>query len=270
MLRGGYGRRMAVSLGFRTDLMLLRMQGSTVQRRQGYVVARTPDNPTYYWGNFLLLDEPPRLGTVGEWIETFRREIPEARHIALGVDSTDGAAGDRIELAAAALGIESSTVLTAQSVTPPPRPNRTAELRRLDGDEDWRKALDLRLVAYKAADDRSFAERQMAAQRRLQEAGRGSWFGAFDGGRMVSGLGVFTDGQGVGRYQSVDTHPEHRRQGLAGTLVHLAGRYALDVLGVRTLVIVADPAYHAIKIYRSVGFTDTETQIQLQRTPPRS
>jgi hypothetical protein len=36
-------------------------------------------------------------------------------------------------------------------------------------------------------------------------------------------------------------------------------------LHVRTLVIVADPEYHAIRIYRSLGFTETETQIELER-----
>jgi hypothetical protein len=36
-------------------------------------------------------------------------------------------------------------------------------------------------------------------------------------------------------------------------------------MAARTLVIVADPAEPAIRIYRSVGFRDTETQVQLQQ-----
>jgi len=84
---------------------------------------------------------------------------------------------------------------------------------------------------------------------------------------MVSGLGVFTDGRGVARYQAVDTHPEFRGRGLAGTLVHHAGAQALTWPGVQTLVIGADPEYHAIRIYRSVGFDGTETQVQLLRPP---
>ena len=35
----------------------------------------------------------------------------------------------------------------------------------------------------------------------------------------------------------------------------------------KRLVIVADPGYHAIGIYRSLGFVDWETQVQLTRPP---
>ena len=40
-----------------------------------------------------------------------------------------------------------------------------------------------------------------------------------------------------------------------------------DELGARKLVIVADPEADAIRLYRSVGFDDTETQIAFQRPP---
>ena len=55
------------------------------------------------------------------------------------------------------------------------------------------------------------------------------------------------------------------RRGLAGTLVHRVAAYALEERGLRTLVMVADPEYLAIRIYRSVGFEGTETQTQLQQ-----
>jgi predicted GNAT family acetyltransferase len=85
---------------------------------------------------------------------------------------------------------------------------------------------------------------------------------------MVSGLGVFGDGSGIARFQAVDTHPEHRNRGLAGTLVYRASQYARQEMAAQTLVIVADPDGPAIRIYRSVGFGDAETQVQLQRSPP--
>jgi ribosomal protein S18 acetylase RimI-like enzyme len=110
-----------------------------------------------------------------------------------------------------------------------------------------------------------FTGRRLQAMRRLQAQGFGAWFGAFQAGRMVSGLGVFGDGSGIARFQNVDTHPEHRNQGLAGTLVYKAGQYAQQEMAARTLVIVADPAEPAIRIYRSFGFRDAETQVQLQQ-----
>ena len=56
----------------------------------------------------------------------------------------------------------------------------------------------------------------------------------------MSTAAVFTTEDGVARFQSVETHTEHRRRGLASAVVHGAGQHALDHLGVRTLVIVAD------------------------------
>jgi GNAT superfamily N-acetyltransferase len=120
------------------------------------------------------------------------------------------------------------------------------------------------------ASSREFSERRVADQRRIAEAGHGSWFGAFQGGRLAAQLGLYSDGGPIARYQNVETHPSARRQGLAGTLVYHAGRYGLDTLGARTLVMVADPGYSAIRIYRSAGFADLETQVTLQREPARA
>jgi ribosomal protein S18 acetylase RimI-like enzyme len=66
----------------------------------------------------------------------------------------------------------------------------------------------------------------------------------------------------------VDTHPEHRNKGLAGTLVHRASRHAQREMAAHTQVIVADQTGTAIRIYRSVGFRDAETQVQLQQRQP--
>jgi predicted GNAT family acetyltransferase len=74
-------------------------------------------------------------------------------------------------------------------------------------------------------------------------------------------------GDGLARYQNVETHPEHRGRGIAGTLVHRVATYAVEERGARTLVMVADPDYLAIRVYRSVGFRDTETQTLLEQRP---
>ena len=250
--------------------MLLGLQGSVIEPRADYQVVRTPANPTFYWGNFLLLGGPPAPGTVTSWMSTFAREFPAAEHVALGVDGTDGDAGDQSELATAGLAVERNTVLTADVTSPPPHPNETARFRTLDSDADWLAALELQEAVYpggKSEGWQGFAGRRLQARRQMQAKGFGAWFGAFQDGRMVSGLGVFGDGSGIVRYQDVDTHPGHRNQGLAGTLVYRAGQYARKEMAARTLVIVAEPVGPAIRIYRSVGFHDAETQVQLQREP---
>ncbi|MGH3187826.1 MAG: GNAT family N-acetyltransferase [Streptosporangiaceae bacterium] len=256
-----------VSLGFRTDVALRVLEGAEVADHGDYLVIRSPDNPNFWWGNFILLGVPPRPGTAGPWLARFAAEFPAARHIALGVD----AAGDQDEVpgefAAAGLEIERATVLTAASVRPPPRPNSAVEIRPLASDADWRQALELNVRCFGYEDSQEYLERRVTARRRLTQAGTGAWFGAFAGGRMLAQLGIFDAGGGFARYQDVETDPAARRQGLAGTLVWHAGRYGLRTLGAGTLVIVADPAAEAIDVYRSCGFADAQAQVTMERPP---
>ncbi|RJQ81047.1 GNAT family N-acetyltransferase [Pseudonocardiaceae bacterium YIM PH 21723] len=253
---------MARSLGYQTDLMMIRLLGGVVQEYPDHVVARMPANPQAYTLNFLLLPEWP--GDLTGWIDRFHAAFPECDHIGLGIDGTDGAVPDR-DLAG--LEVQHSLVLTADRL--PPR-TPAAEFRLLESDVDWEAALDMRVasnVDHPAEAYRAYARGHLTAMREMQRAGHGGYFAAFDGDRVISGLGIFTDHSGLARYQTVTTHPAYRNRGLAGAGVHAAGTFALDRLGARELVIVADADHHAVGVYRRAGFTDTERQLQLARWP---
>jgi GNAT superfamily N-acetyltransferase len=242
--------------------MILVLEGSQVTDRGDYLVIRTPQNPDYWWGNFLLLPSLPRQAA--PWLETFAAEFPVARHVTLGIDVADAGAGDALE------GMRAGflAVLTADSLHEPPFPHRDAVIRPLAGDDDWRQSELLRgvITAGGPGNEHEYLHARVAAERALTEAGHGWWFGAFAGGDLVAQLGVVTDGSGLARYQNVETHPDARRQGLAGTLVWRAGQHALRS-GVRTLVIVADPGAGAVRVYRSVGFSQVQTQLGFERVP---
>ena len=260
------------SLGYRTDIMLRLLEGGERTDNGAHIVVRSPANPSYWWGNFLLLAAPPAPGGAVRWLSRFAAEFP-AGHVALGIDVTGRSAVDPAEFEAAGLKFRRETVLTAAEVDKPPHPNRAAEFRPLTGSADWRQAVGLRVACIGAGEppaDRSFLASRIAAPRRLAEAGHGRWLGAFAGGRLVAQLGIVTDGNGVARYQDVETHPAARRQGLAGTLVYQAGRYALAQLAARTLVIVAEPDQQAIRVYRSCGFEVAEDQVSFERPPEGS
>jgi ribosomal protein S18 acetylase RimI-like enzyme len=251
------------SLGFRTDLALRVLEGATISDRGAYLVIRSPGNPDYWWGNFLLLRDAP--GTGGPWLARFAEEFPAARHVAIGVDTTQDLVAEPEEFLAAGLELERATVLTAAALRPPPHPNTDAEIRLLDTDADWRQSVELAVRCFDGGHPGDYLERRTAARRRLTQAGTGAWFGAFDGGRLVAQLGLFDVGDGYARYQHVETDPAARRRGLAGTLVWHAGRYGRAVLRARTLVIVADPANAAIRVYRACGLTDRESQFSFER-----
>ena len=253
------------SLGSRTDVALRVLEGSEVTDRGDYLVVRTPDNPDFWWGNFLLLADLPEPG--GDWLARFAAEFPAAGHLTLGVDTTDDDDAIPADFAAAGLEVERATVLTAAQLDPPAHPNTEAEIRLLDSDADWQQSVDLAVRCFDGDDPADYLELRTAARRRVTRAGQGAWFGAFVDGRLLAQLGLFDAGDGYARYQHVETDPAARRQGLAGTLVAAAGRYGREVMGASTLVIVAEPAGVAIRIYRACGFTDRESQLSYARTP---
>lgn len=258
------------SLGFRTDLALLTASGSVVEDRGTHLVVRSPDNPTFFWGNFLLLAQPPVPGGEREVVGAFHTEFPEADHVSLGIDAGELTDEARASFEAAGVAVDVATVLTTSSLQPPR--DVEAEVRPLTGDEDWEARARLSQQLYPQTSEEAFmtfARKKNLQERRLVDAGLGQRFGAFVDGQLVSTAGVFVTEQGVARFQSVETHAEHRRRGLAGAVVHGAGQHALDHLldgsGVRTLVIVADTDGEAIGIYRRLGFVDSERQLTLER-----
>jgi ribosomal protein S18 acetylase RimI-like enzyme len=255
------------SLAYRTDLALLELGGSEVDDRGTHLVVRTRANPGFYWGNYLLLPRAPGVDEGERWVAEFRREFPEARHCTFGVDGTDGSPADLASLSTLGFEIDASTVMTAGSVHPPPRPDTTATVRPLAGDDDWGRQVELSLAGEDEHMTPEFVRRRTAQHRAVVEDGHGRWFGAFLGGALVASLGLVDAGGGLARFQDVKTHPDARGRGLAGRLVHTASRFGLDELGARTLVMVADPDYLAIRIYRSVGFDDTEIQLAAARLP---
>lgn len=110
---------------------------------------------------------------------------------------------------------------TATVVHEPAHPNREATYRALDltdaGDRESAIALRLANAPHREpTGHREFLGRSMDSMTALQEAGAGAWFGAFLAERMVSGMGLFSDGSGLARFQSVDTHPDSCGRGLAG------------------------------------------------------
>ena len=261
------------SLGFQTDLALLRLEGSEIDDRGDHLVVRSPDNPDYWWGNFLLLEQAPTAEASEAWLDRFATTFPRAAHVALGVDDRQGGVGDLAWFATRGFTVEALTVMAATDVHEPANLNTAAVCRPLSSSDDWVQSVELRVrcneLQVDAADYRRFVTAKVAANRRLVEAGHGGWFGAFVDGQLVSQMGLFSAGSGLARFQSVETDPDYRRRGFAGTLVHYMSRYGFDELGARILVMVADPNGPAIDLYRTVGFVATETQLQIERPTAR-
>ena len=251
------------SLGYRTDLIFVQFDGEVIDRGD-YVVARSPLNPTHYWGNLLVLPHTLNPGELAGWRKVFAEEVgrpPTTNHVALALDLPEAEAGDLTAVLEPGFETMRSVVLTSRQPCRRPEGPEGIEVRLVTTDEEWEQALENQVACREPRHElesyRIFKRRQMDRYRRMIEAGLGAWFGAFAGERLVGDLGLFAQG-GVGRFQSVGVHPEFRRRGICRALLHEASCFGFDRLGAEVLVIVADPDYHAAQLYESSGFTVTE------------
>jgi GNAT superfamily N-acetyltransferase len=261
------------STGWRTDLELRRREGALVIEHDDHLEIRTPENPAYRWGNFLLITRPYLAGDAQRWIERFDAAFPDVSYAAIGLDGTAPDERAIAEFKAVGMSSEINAVLSIDGPLTSSKPTPVDyELRRLHSDRDWELAVELHVLVGEVDEQgfREFIETHMRAIRQACEHGHGSWWGAFTAGEMVCGLGIFDADQRVGRFQSVDTHPAHRRRGLASNLLASAGHYARAELGANTLAIVADPDYFAIDVYRSLGFDERERMTQFEHVGANS
>lgn len=266
------------SLLFRTDLFLTSFDGEVLDRGR-YVVVRTPTNPGYHWGNFLLYPEPPDAAAPRAWRDDHARELPGIDTVLLCWDRPDGALGEVEPFLRDGFVIDDGTVLTATSrdLVVPPRRNDDLVIARIETDAHWRDAAGALTSAFAARrsgtldDLRGFVVRQLERYRAMQSSGLGQWYGAFVQGELAGTLGlVRVAGGDVGRFQLVGTDPRFARLGVCSTLVHEIARRALEEQGFGTLVMAADADYHAAEVYESVGFRATERLFSLLRTPPKA
>jgi hypothetical protein len=184
------------SIGLASDLELLALRGQVIDRGD-YLVAITPDDPGYRYGNLLVLRAPPQAGEVTAWMRRFADEIghiPGIEHVTLRWDGITGEAGARDELEAAGFRIDSDQVLTATEVT-----GRTAaacELRPLVPAEVAAMVeFDLAIVERHDEAYRRFLHRRAVWKSELVARGLARFWGAFDDGRLGASLGLVTQGQ---------------------------------------------------------------------------
>jgi GNAT superfamily N-acetyltransferase len=256
---------MVLPLGWHTDLAVRRLDGSTIEEHDDHLVVRTPANPLFYWGNFLLVTDPDRVDEPERWLELFEDELPDAAHRAIGL-----VAPPRDEAAWRALDLElDHDDVLATDTCPEPTPLTQGYLvRQITDAIEWEQSTGMRIEEFAPDDPREARFERTATESRITmtAAGTAAWFGAFHGDRLVAELGIVDCGEGVARYQAVVTQADHRRHGLAGHLLGVAARWAAD-RGTGHWVIVADDGSDAARLYRSRGFAPAARATRAQRRP---
>lgn len=269
------------SLVWATELDVLPAD-RVLERRDDYLVVRSPGNPTHYWGNLLLFDQPPAPGDGARWERAFEAELggdPRVQHRTFAWDRVDGALGAaREEFTGCGYKVEQSVglIATTAELRTHPRANREVAVHPLSplpggDDELWRQVVELQIAGRDGSFDetayRAFVTRRLGDLRELFCAGRGCWYVALgEHGQVLGSCGVVVTGR-RGRFQTVDTAARARRRGICSRLVVEAAHRTAERYAAGLFVIVADPGYHALGLYESLGFRRRERVAGVYKAP---
>lgn len=261
------GRLLAMDLplGWHTDLAVLRLNGAQVDEHADHLVVRSPDNPLYRWGNFVLVTDLARVDEPERWLTVFEQEFPEAPYRAIGLVA---APQDPDRWSALDLELDHDDVLAAETCPEPTTVPQGYLVKQIADAIEWEQSTGLRTKEFASEDphEAEFERRSTRTRIEASKTGKVAWFGAFHGDLLVAELGIVLCGDGVARYQAVVTAAEHRRHGLAGHLLGVAAQWAADRRA-RSWVIVAEDGGEAARLYRSRGFAPAERAARAQRKP---
>jgi hypothetical protein len=258
------------NLGYLTDSIVHAFCGVIEEKASCHVI-RTPSNPTYYWGNLLVLNTHPLAGDFDLWMAMSEREFDSAPgHTTFGWDTNQP--GETSQFTDRGFELESNVVLELDELKNPRCFHDNLEMRSIQSDEDWKVVTELQIECGYSTEHgdlsgfRRFKELCMKNYRRMHDAGRGDWWGAFLDGELVGDLGLyFTEDKKIGRFQSVETAAPYRCQGVCSTLLFRVCEHAL-VDSVR-LIIVTESDSKPESLYRSLGFEFHSRQYGVCRRP---
>lgn len=250
---------MTGSLAFATDLVLREAEGAVIERGPGGTTVRMAANPTFRWGNFLLV---PTAGAPEARLLEHAAAFPGAGFTTIGVDDAHAVLDEGAWLSAG-FEIERLAVLTARRAVLAV----DTGVRPLVSDEDWaaEERIAVELEEEPGDADLLFIRRRSAERRRAAARGGLVWLGVEVDGTIVATAGIADAGGGVARFQDVQTAVAHRRRGHASALVAAGVRTAAERFGSGLFVLVAERGGPAIGLYRRLGFHEVETQLQLSR-----
>ena len=218
----------------------------------------TPQNPSLFWGNFLIFKTDSAICSPSEiqeiWKECFHA-YPMVRHQAFIWDrllpndvalSAFGAAGYELYL---------TSILKA----PKTLLCRDWDVRLLTRKHELNAALDLDMVVnYQGNQNgvRNVFEKKYCNYLTSIQNEQARWFGIYQGDLLIGSAGVLLENDSA-VIVDVQTHENNRMQGICRTLISKI----LDFAGARSVYIEADAHSLASKIYEKFGFKDLGNEV---------
>lgn len=249
-----------LGVGAWSDLAVNLLTGSTVEDHGDHLVVRTESDPTYIWGNHLLVFD--EVNDADRWIAAFADAFPTVTHVAIGFAQapTDEAAWRR-------RGVELHVEEPLIGAAPRSAVPEGVEVRPVVTDAQWEELIEIQ--ATQGEDDTptqrylTFTRGRWEARRPLSESGQALFLGAWVDDRLVGHVGIIDCGP-VARYQNVVTRSDYRRRGIASHLVGECSAWAVE-RGYARQVIMADEGSVAARMYADLGFVADREVVGGQR-----
>ena len=241
--------------------------------RGDHVVFRSDRFPTYYVGNGIEIRDASARRDLQAWEALFDEHFERDRFKHTTFTFKRDPQLEPLAHAARAAGYNAVVFLTyliATVAEPPGPPPKGFTVEQVASEAEWDR---LRIWDNRVNRDKPWYigpednDRMFAKTRYVSEQVGIEWLTLVDAdGEIASKLGLFRHGP-VYRLQDVATAPEYRRRGLSTHLLRVALHRAIEEGGADGLVVEADTDYHAIELYRRVGFRDVGERVEMIRFP---
>lgn len=238
--------------------------------RDSYRVRKTPSRPDFFFGQVMILDDPPAVDTIDDWFARFRRELSDVafRRQYVQWETTSAAAWPHAADLGKHTGYEHTHIIRADTWPQQPALPDAIEIRKFESDADWSAAVALS-VALETELPRTTYEpfaTWMYEQYRaaVRGVGRGAFWGAFDGHRLAGSLGLLC-GPGWMRFQDVRTAVADRGRGICTSLISWALHEGFAGHPQAVAIIGVNPDTTAARVYARAGFRVVGSQHTLSR-----
>lgn len=254
-----------LTLGNYTD-MIFHSNSASITRKEFYTVIKTPGNPYYYFGNYLIFHDALDRYSLETIESIFAEEFSsDSRigHVAFSWPYNDSDLIDQYMSSGYIYDKNLVMSLTERKDLNIPLHVSHLTIRQFE-DGDWEQWM---LLELEEIDDCSKSQHELflrGLQRDYQhliENRLGAWYGAYIDNQLVASAGIFYESN-IGRFQRIRTKPSYRGLGICKTLMY---KICSDYCHLNTIVVVADTAYYAKKIYADLGFKDAGYQVSLYK-----
>jgi ribosomal protein S18 acetylase RimI-like enzyme len=252
--------------------LAIQVERGSMEWHPGYLVVKTPESPSFWFGNYILVLGRLESGSLALWESRFEEAFgSDCPHRLFIVDSPEGDPGSAEDFMSAGYDREITPSMvyslpaSGWKAGIPPRPELFPE--ELDGaGMDELLALELEALSLKPEPgvDEEFLRDQNSLYRNLMRRGVARCFALRQEGKIAASAS-FVLSEKAALISDVRTIPRFRGRGLCRTLLPRA----MEMLARSgTSLFVLEPAdEYAVSIYRSLGFSEGECLCDILKRP---